>query len=72
MNRSQVYEIVRLVIAEHPKDCIFDDNALEKATDEVLTKVTDWMDYAQVTALFEDAIQGQELYCPHEGIDRRG
>jgi len=62
-----IREVVEMVIRNHPKECIFTPNAVGiiisgslhcKNTEEII-------DY------LEEAIQKQEIYCPHEKIDRR-
>jgi hypothetical protein len=72
MTLSGWREVVRLVIERHPKECIFDPDALNNimtvlephlSNDAILTE--------NLVLIIEKAIMDQEIYCPHEGIDRR-
>ncbi len=64
-----IRDIVQTCLNNHPKDCIFTPNALE----EILKEMSSSWDIYSLTFVYDlsRAIERQEIYCPHEGIDRR-
>lgn len=63
-------EIVEITLRNHPKDCVFTPNALELILKE-LEGVDIASDPSASINAIVTAIQRQEMYCPHEGIDKR-
>lgn len=72
-DREFYRQIARTVIDLHKSrgECEFAPNAVDDVAAEVLTKVVDRSDEAAVIDAMEEAIKRTEIYCPHEGIDRR-
>lgn len=64
-------QIIETAINNHPKDCIFAPNAIENAVAEMEGISQDLPTSDLIDALVI-AVERQEIYCPHEGIDRRG
>lgn len=66
--------VVQEVMDKHPKDCIFTPNAVENIVASVMAeRLSDpryWYSPSWVLSL-ERAFRAEEIYCPHEGIDRR-
>ena len=63
-----VRKIVELVLADHPPECIFADDAIERIVASIpllCASRRELHDHLRI------AIRAEELYCPHEGIDRR-
>ena len=58
-------EIIATAIRNHPPDCIFGPDPVEGAMEYLGEPAGDMID------LLAKAIQSQEIYCPHENIDRR-
>lgn len=72
LNRNNTREVIRIVIEErHPKECIFNDNAVDAATYWVMSQLRYDTSKDKLLDLIEYAILEQEIYCPHEGIDKR-
>jgi hypothetical protein len=77
LSSGSLREIVKIVLQNHPKDCIFHPDALENIMQELDGNTTcprivgrDFYDF-DVVGDIERAIKRQEIYCPHEGIDKR-
>ena len=74
--KSWLRTVIEITIANHPKDCIFGpdpvDGAMQWLEDHgpFLLKPNQRLSDSLLDRLIE-AIQLQEIYCPHEGIDRR-
>jgi hypothetical protein len=66
-----IEEIVRTTIFNHPKNCIFTPDAVERVTAK--WNAANFRDIYEFGAqdFLADAIMAEEIYCPHEGIDRR-
>lgn len=62
-----VCEIVTTVLRNHPSDRVFTASALETIT----ARTPDNLSEYELIDYLVFAIQEQEIYCPHEGIDRR-
>lgn len=60
-------EIVETVIRNHPKDCIFAPGAVEN----ICTGLAMAKDETEFLDMCERLLVENEIYCPHEGIDRR-
>jgi hypothetical protein len=73
MNHPNVAEITRTVIRNHPKDCVFTPNAVENIVAKWnALKISGNQAYSPMFEDFMvDALLAEEIYCPHEGIDRR-
>lgn len=68
-----IKDVVETTIRNHPKDCIFHPNAVANIMAEISEQKFDANQngqYQLIDALVI-SIQRQEIYCPHEGIDRR-
>lgn len=75
MMRDRYREIAELVIAEHMRrgPCLFAPTAADDIADAAM-KVADprGLDCSPaVIDAIEGAVINSEIYCPHEGIDRR-
>ena len=64
-----IEEIIRLVITNHPKDCIFHPNVVQNVI--AIVVAIDPQTTEDLMDVLEAAITSNEIYCPHEGIDRR-
>lgn len=64
---SVVRDIVRTVIKNHPKDCVFAPNAVDNVC-AALARVKTPAEFLNVC---ERTLKENEIYCAHEGIDRR-
>lgn len=62
-----VDEIVTTVFRNHPKHCIFAPGACER----VIARTPANLTHDELLDYLEFAIRAEEIYCPHEGIDRR-
>ncbi len=65
-----IREIVETVIRNHPSDCVFAPGAVDAIMAGLPPEthhLTEW----GVVDYLDHAIRAQEIYCPHEGIDRR-
>lgn len=71
MMRSHLREIIATTLKNHPSECIFEENALEKILDEVESKSSLDTPPGEYLDIMVDAVKNHEIYCPHEGIDRR-
>lgn len=71
--KPNISEIVRIALYNHPKDCIFTENAYEMIIVE-LESDPELFAHGESILIdkIEEAIRRQEIYCQHEGIDRRG
>lgn len=65
-----IREIISTVLAVHPKDCVFVSDAENVIYNQVRSKVTSFSDDNFVDVLTQ-AFHDAEIYCPHEGIDKR-
>lgn len=61
--------IIQTVIANHPKDCIFHPDTVKNVV--ALVEARNPQTAKDLINLLSDAITAHEIYCPHEGIDRR-
>ena len=73
MNRSSIAQIAKTTILCHPKCCIFTPNAVENIVAKWdALKISGDQNYSPIMIDFlEHAIKAEEIYCPHEGIDKR-
>jgi hypothetical protein len=73
MSESGIAEIVRITIFNHPPECVFAPNAVENIIAKWrVSNLSGDQSYSPALLYFlEDAIMAEEIYCPHEGIDRR-
>jgi len=62
-----VSDIVDSTFYAHPKDCIFADGA----RDRIIAKCVNVHGKSELIDALEAAFKAEEIYCPHEGIDRR-
>lgn len=70
MTEPNWHEIVQIVIDRHKVagPCEFAPNAVNLIVDEALeTRVA----VIEMIDALESAINNHEIYCPHEGVDRR-
>lgn len=63
-------EIVDTIFANHPRDCVFAPGARERIIAHVESHSRMGI-RIEVIDLLEAAFKPEEIYCPHEGIDRR-
>jgi hypothetical protein len=71
--REKYRQIAELVIFDHTRKgpCLFAPTAVDDIADAaVLASATDPC-LQSVQAAMVTAIEAAEIYCPHEGIDRR-
>jgi len=71
---TSIREIIATTIANHPKDCVFRPDAVEGAVQWLKENSHLELDGSSSESIIDElikAIQSQEIYCPHEGIDRR-
>ena len=62
---------VRGVLALHPAECIFELDAPRKIAQRLSSKtVSGWMKLENQNE-FKACFVASEIFCPHEGIDRR-
>jgi len=62
-------DIIKTVIANHPKDCIFHPDTVKNVM--AIVKAINPQTIDGLINVLETAIVNNEIYCPHEGIDRR-
>lgn len=65
-----VRDIVETTIRNHPKDCIFAPNAVDNIC-KSLGLLDPHVDEEKFIEACIVALKENEIYCPHEGIDRR-
>lgn len=67
---SALLEIIEATRANHPPDCIFDKNNswIERRTLEIAKSGIGKENIIDACVI---AFKEAEVYCPHEGIDRR-
>jgi len=72
-SRSLIENVASTVISRHALECVFEEDAITKITDEFFRVIE--KDPVLCIDVFYDlmvrCIQKYEVYCPHEGIDRR-
>lgn len=64
-----IEDIIKTVIANHPKDCIFHPDVVQNVM--AVVQATKPHTAESLVYVLEDAITNNEIYCPHEGIDKR-
>ena len=64
-----IEEIIKIVIANHPKDCIFHPDIVQNVI--AIVEAINPQTTEGLINVLETAIGQNEIYCPHEGIDRR-
>ena len=64
-----IEEIINIVIANHPKDCIFHPDIVQNVM--AVVKAINPQTTDGLINVLETAITNNEIYCPHEGIDKR-
>jgi hypothetical protein len=64
-------EHVRNVLALHPADCVFESDAPRKIVQRLSGKTALWWIKPENREEFRKCFTASEIYCPHEGIDRR-
>lgn len=62
-----IREITEPIINVHPKECVFAPGAV----DSIVAGAPPLKNEAEVIDYLAKAIRAHEIYCPHEGIDRR-
>jgi len=63
-----IRDVVQTTINNHPRDCVFTTSAVDAAVAEIMAHSVG--DRELLTTTIERAIKNQELYCPHESINR--
>ena len=64
-------EHIRKVLALHPVECIFELDAPRKIAQRLSSKTALWWIENENRKEFIACWHASEIYCPHEGIDRR-
>lgn len=64
---NAIKDIVMSVLNNHPKDCEF----IFDAANYIISEGLKAGDADSLLTILEDAFKECEIYCPHEGIDRR-
>jgi hypothetical protein len=64
-------EHIRKVLALHPAECIFELDAPRKIAQRLSGKTALWWIESENRKEFIACWHASEIYCPHEGIDRR-
>jgi hypothetical protein len=64
-------EHIRGVLALHPVECIFELDAPRKIAQRLSGKTALWWIENENRKEFIACWHASEIYCPHEGIDRR-
>lgn len=72
-NREALLPAIRLVIADHPKGCVFRPGAAERITDRLLPYFDANSSSSDVdfTIVLRLVFHLEEIYCPHEPGRRR-
>jgi hypothetical protein len=60
--------IINRVVEMHPKDCVFAPDIVDLILADIPKDETD---EAKLVDLIEAGFRKYEIYCPHEGIDKR-
>jgi hypothetical protein len=59
------------LLKSHPADCVFELNAPQKILERLSGRtITEWITGCTAFEFRQCFIQS-EIYCPHEGVDRR-
>ena len=64
-------EHVRGVLKLHPAECIFELDAPRNIVQRLSGKTAGWWTELENRKEFIACFHASEIYCPHEGIDRR-
>ena len=64
-------EHIRKVLALHPAECIVELDAPRKIAQRLSGKTALWWIESENRKEFIACWHASEIYCPHEGIDRR-
>jgi len=64
-------EHVRGVLKLHPAECVFELDAPRKIAERLAGKTASWWIEKENIKAFRECFTASEIYCPHEGIDRR-
>jgi hypothetical protein len=64
-------EHIRGVLALHPAECVFELDAPKKIAQRLSGKTASWWIKIENREAFRACWTASEIYCPHEGIDRR-
>ena len=62
---------VREVLSLHPAECIFELDAPRNIVQRLSGKTVSWWAELENRKEFIACFHASEIYCPHEGIDRR-
>ena len=62
---------VREVLTLHPAECVFELDAPRKIVQRLSGKTVNWWIKMENREEFRACWEASEIYCPHEGIDRR-
>lgn len=68
ISEQTVREIVVTTIKNHKPPCLFAPNAADHIVGRIMKEATDQASFFDVC---ESALKEVEIFCPHEGIDRR-
>lgn len=62
---------VRELLALHPAECVFELDAPQNIVQRLSGKTVSWWMELKNRKEFKACFIASEIYCPHEGIDRR-
>ncbi len=74
MKHLLIRDVVCTALHCHPRDCVFDPNALDNIMAKFAQRYGSDSVHPYDLGILDflaEAIQFEEIYCPHEGIDRR-
>jgi len=69
MHNYNIENIIKAVIVYHPKDCIWHPDTVQNVM--AVIRAINPQTMEDLIDLLEVTIVQNEIYCPHEGIDRR-
>lgn len=67
LSENTIRDVVAVTMHTHPPECIFAPNAYENIVAATIRGKT----VDEQIDLCEQALIENEIYCPHEGVDRR-
>src|SRR5262249_27623052 len=68
-HQPNIREIVETVVRNHPPPCMFQPNVVDRVMACLETALA--VNEENLLDAIERLIKENEIYCPHEGIDRR-
>lgn len=68
---ATIREVVETALKNHPKQCIFREDTVDYCVKHVQKNEAPYWNRSNYIDCLEEALKECEIYCPHEGIDRR-